>query len=108
LHKVSEGLEEGRPSTSSEGGAEFGGCAPTDWNGEAHFLKLAADQGDADAQNNYGFCLQNGKGVSIDMKEAAHYFKLAADQGNAQAQYRYANSLLTGNTDHQDSLHAIH
>jgi TPR repeat protein len=33
----------------------------------AYYLKLAADQGLAEAQFNYGMCLQNGEGVSIDM-----------------------------------------
>jgi TPR repeat protein len=51
----------------------------------AHYLKLAADQGDDGAQINYRNCLQNGKGVSIDMRSAVHYFKLAADQGLAEA-----------------------
>jgi hypothetical protein len=34
----------------------------------AHYLKLAADQGIAVAQNNYGICLQKGEGVSIDFR----------------------------------------
>jgi TPR repeat protein len=40
-------------------------------------LKLNADQGLLAAQNNYGMCLQNGEGVSKDLKAVAHYFKLA-------------------------------
>jgi TPR repeat protein len=47
--------------------------------GAAHYFKLAADQGNAAAQNNYGVCLKKVEGVSIDLKLAAHYFKLAAD-----------------------------
>jgi TPR repeat protein len=35
---------------------------------------------------NYGICLENGEGVSIDLDGAAHYFKLSADQGNAFTQ----------------------
>jgi TPR repeat protein len=50
-------------------------------------LKLAADQGDAAAQSNSGFCFQNGRGVSIDAKGAPHYLKLAADHGLAIAQF---------------------
>jgi hypothetical protein len=48
---------------------------------ETQNLKLAADQGNAVAQDNYGNCLYRGEGVSIDFKGAAHYFKLTADQG---------------------------
>jgi TPR repeat protein len=39
-----------------------------DWEGAAHYLKLAADQGFAVAQFNYGFCLQKDEGISIDWK----------------------------------------
>jgi hypothetical protein len=46
-----------------------------DFQGAAHYLKLAADQGIAVAQNNYGMCLLDGKGVWIDLQGAAHYLK---------------------------------
>jgi TPR repeat protein len=62
----------------------------------AYYLKLAADQGIAAAQFNYGMCLQDGEGVSIDMRNAAYYFKLAADQGYAAAQYNYGICLQNG------------
>jgi TPR repeat protein len=52
----------------------------------AHDFKLAADHGYAAAKFMDGRCLQNGKGVVIELKGAAHYFKLAADQGYADAQ----------------------
>jgi TPR repeat protein len=42
--------------------------------------KFTADQETA-AENNRGFSLQNGDGVSLDLRGAAHYHKLAADQG---------------------------
>jgi TPR repeat protein len=60
----------------------------------AHFIKLAADQGIAQAQFNYGCCLNQGEGVSIDFRAAAHYFKLAADQGIAEAQFNYGACLI--------------
>jgi hypothetical protein len=59
-------------------------------------LKRAADQGFALAPFNYGVCLHNGEGVSIDFGGAAHYFKLAADQGFALAQFNYGNCLENG------------
>jgi TPR repeat protein len=52
-------------------------------NPSLKILKVAADQGFAAAQYNYGNYLQ--KGVGIDFQGAAHYFKLAADQGIAAA-----------------------
>jgi TPR repeat protein len=48
-------------------------------------FKLAADQRDAAAQYNYGNCLYDGEGVSIDLNGAAQYFKLPADQRYAAA-----------------------
>jgi TPR repeat protein len=37
--------------------------------GAAHYFKVAVDQGNAPAQSNSGISLQNGEGVSIDIKE---------------------------------------
>jgi TPR repeat protein len=62
----------------------------------AQDFKLATDQGYGDAQSNYGICLQNGEGVSKDLKEPVTYFKLAADQGNAGAQGNYGTCLQKG------------
>jgi TPR repeat protein len=51
----------------------------------AQYFKLSADQGNVDAQFNYGLALKKGTGVSENRVEAATYFRLSADQGNAQA-----------------------
>jgi TPR repeat protein len=59
-------------------------------------LKQCADQGDTIAQCRYGLCLQDGEGVSIDLRNAAHYFKLSADQGNADGQCYYGICLRDG------------
>ena len=50
------------------------------------WYRLAAKQGDADAQNNLGWMYDNGKGVSQNDKTAVKWYKLAAEQGNADAQ----------------------
>jgi TPR repeat protein len=57
-----------------------------DYSKAAHYYKLSADQGDADAQNNLALMYYYERGVKQDYKEASKYYKLAADQGNAQAQ----------------------
>ena len=57
-------------------------------SGKASYFKMAADQGDAVAQFNYGVCLYRGEGVPLDFSEAARYYKMAADQGSA-AQFNY-------------------
>jgi TPR repeat protein len=53
-----------------------------DFKGGVHYDELAADQGIAAAQNNYGICLENGKDIGIDMKGATHYSKLAEMNGS--------------------------
>jgi TPR repeat protein len=70
--------------------------------------KLAADQGDAEAQFNYGLRLQNGEGVSKDLKGAADYFKLAADQSFAEAQYNYGVCLQNGEGVSKDLKRALY
>jgi hypothetical protein len=41
----------------------------------AHYFKLAADQGHADAQTSYGNGLHGGKGISVDFKGAVPLFQ---------------------------------
>jgi TPR repeat protein len=55
----------------------------------AHYYKLSADQGYAEAQFDYGMMLSHGEGISMNRSHAAHYFKLSADQSHAEAQFNY-------------------
>ena len=59
------------------------------------WFRLAADQGDADAQSNLGVMYANGEGVLEDDPEAVKWLRLAADQGVVAAQFNlgvmYAN-----------------
>ena len=52
-----------------------------------HWLRRAAEQGDAGAQNNLGLVYYDGKGVPQDYKVAALWYRRAADQGQVEAQY---------------------
>jgi TPR repeat protein len=54
------------------------------------WYRLAAEQGDADAQSNLGFMYANGRGVPENDAEAVKWYRLAAEQGNASAQYNLA------------------
>jgi uncharacterized protein len=47
---------------------------------------LAANQGNAAAQNNLAQMYAHGKGVAEDQREAARLFRLAAERGIAPAQ----------------------
>ena len=53
-------------------------------------LKKEAENGNAAAQVELGFCYQNGEGVAKDEKEAVNWFKSAAEKGNDKAQCVYA------------------
>ncbi|ORZ16326.1 hypothetical protein BCR42DRAFT_451289 [Absidia repens] len=47
-----------------------------------HFFKIAADLGDADAQNDLGHCYYHGHGVKKDVPLAAKYYRKADKQGH--------------------------
>jgi len=51
------------------------------------WFRLAASQGDADAEFNLGVMYTDGQGVPQDDAEAATWYRRAADKGNARAQY---------------------
>jgi TPR repeat protein len=55
-----------------------------------HYFKLSADQGNVEAQREYGVRVARGDGIEMDKAQAARYFKLAADQGDVDAQFAYA------------------
>lgn len=57
-----------------------------------------ADEGNAEAQNSYAFCLFNGFNVNKDQQMALHYFELAANNGNSEAQF-YFSYFLTQEGD---------
>ena len=63
----------------------------------ARLYRLAADQGNARAQNNLGAMLATGAGIPKDAQEAAQLFRRAAEQGHARAQcnlgWMYANGI---------------
>ncbi len=48
--------------------------------------RLAADQGDTKAQNNFGVMYVKGEGVAKDEAEAVGLYRLAADEGLADSQ----------------------
>ncbi|KAI8330319.1 hypothetical protein BC941DRAFT_440835 [Chlamydoabsidia padenii] len=47
-----------------------------------YFFKIAADLGDADAQNDLGHCYYHGQGVKKDVAAAAKYYRKADKQGH--------------------------
>ena len=71
--------------------APKGGAVP----GRFLEYKAKAEQGDAEAQFNLGFCYDDGRGVAKDYGEAVKWYHKAAGQNFAPAQfnlcYCYAN-----------------
>jgi TPR repeat protein len=64
---------------------------------QAARLKLAADQGNADAQAHLGIYYEFGRGgLPQDDTQAARLFKLAANQGNATGQARLGELYESG------------
>jgi TPR repeat protein len=63
----------------------------------ARLFRLAADQGDASAQNSLGIFYATGRGgLPQDDREAAHLFKLSAYKGNAFGQHSLGIFYSTG------------
>ena len=58
--------------------------------------RLAAEQGDADAQALLAAVYYNGSGVELDYDEALRWARLAAEQGNASGQSLLAAAYYSG------------
>ena len=78
-----------------------------DYGMAVKYYRLAADQGDAPAQSNLGYCYEFGKGVAQDAKEAVRLYRLAADQGNAVAQKNLGYCYEFGKGVPQDYKEAV-
>ena len=57
-----------------------------DYAAAVKWFRLAANQGNAEAQFNLGVMYEQGQGVPQDYAAAVKWYRLAAEQGNAQAQ----------------------
>jgi len=71
-------------------------------------LRKAAEQGNAEAQYDFGVLSANGKGgVPKDSAEALKWFHKAAEQGHAQAQFKLAAPYAFGFGVPKDNAKAI-
>ena len=68
--------------------------------------KAKADQGNASAQANLGFCYFGGYGVTKDATEAVKWYRKAADQGVAGAQYYLGLCYASGQGVAKDGVEA--
>ena len=70
-------------------------------------VSLAAEQGNANAQNKLGDAFYNGKIVEQDYVEAVKWYRLAAEQGDATAQYNLGFAYYNGEGVEQDYAEAV-
>ena len=71
------------------------------------WYRIAADQGDADAQYNLGTMYRDGEGVPRDYAEALKWFRKAAVQGDARAQASLGIMYTIGSGVPQDYVLAL-
>jgi uncharacterized protein len=79
---------------------------PQDFKEAARWLKLAAEQGHAYAQDNLGGMYSLGQGVPQDYKEAVRWYRLAAEQGHAYSQQSLGGAYDIGQGVPQDYAQA--
>ncbi|GHV95058.1 hypothetical protein AGMMS50293_13780 [Spirochaetia bacterium] len=54
----------------------------------AELFRKSAEQGNPDAQFEFGICYDFGRGLEKDKSKAAQWYRKAAEQGNEAAQQR--------------------
>jgi uncharacterized protein len=77
---------------------------PKDYAEAAKWYRLAADQGNPEAQIALGVMKANGQGMSKSEEETARLFRLAADQGRATAQVNLGIMTVNGQGIHRTTL----
>lgn len=80
--------------------------ADQDFKIAAKWYRLAAEQGNAKAQDSLGLIYRNGLGVTRDYKESVRWSKLAAEQGQAYSQGRLGLMFAKGQGVVQDFTQA--
>ena len=68
--------------------------------------KAKAEQGDAEAQFNLGFCYDDGRGVAKNAREAVKWYRKAAEQNYAPAQSNLGYCYDNGRGVEQDAEEA--
>ncbi len=69
--------------------------------------RKAAEQGDATAQANLGWCYENGEGVEKNMSEAVKWYRKAAEQGHKDAQCNLGVCYENGEGVEKDMTEAV-
>ncbi len=105
---LSQSASQGRPRSqtlyayllnSGQGG-------PVDASRSLRLYRLAAEQGDADAQNNLGEIHETGRGVDKNPAEALLWYERAAERGFGPAQFNAGRLWAIGVGDRTDPAKA--
>lgn len=67
-----------------------------DYDAATEFFRIAAQEGNSEAQFCLGRAYYFGMGVEQNFQEAVKWFRLAADQGNPQGQFHLSICYLNG------------
>ena len=70
-------------------------------------IQQAAEQGNAEAQFAYGYCLSHGKNITENKTEAVKWLKKSADQGFPMAQAELGSCYYFGHGVSQDKEKGI-
>ena len=70
-------------------------------------LKVAAEQGDAEAQFNLGVMYDTGEGIPKNPAEAVRWYRMAAEQGDAKAQFYLGVMYHTGEGVPENDAEAV-
>ncbi len=74
-----------------------GHTVPQNYENALKWYKMAAENGDRDAQSELGYLYYSGRGVTQDLEQAFTWFEKAAYQGLAVAQYSLGIMWYSGN-----------
>jgi TPR repeat protein len=69
--------------------------------------RAKAEQGDAEAQFNLGFCYDDGRGVTKNYGEAVKWYRKAAEQDYAPAQFNLGYCYANGQGVRKDKAEAV-
>lgn len=83
--------------------------AKRSWRKAERCYRLAAEQGNAEAQYSLGAWYHNGDGMEVDRDddEAVQWYRKAAEQGHARAQTMLGLMYFSGTSVHQDKAYAV-
>ncbi|MBD5286462.1 MAG: sel1 repeat family protein [Bacteroides sp.] len=81
-----------------------GSLADTEYSKE---LEAKAQNGDAFAQAQLGYCYHAGAGTEQDYTKAFEWFKKSAENGNSYSMYYMGRSLLFGEGTEDDQYEAV-